>query len=168
MPKTAIRTGKLSREQLRLLSEIDRQNYYTSRLPGDFSFPLFSGRQAVLSQRQSGYRTTARAAREIVDNAIEAGAKNIWVILGRPSEGDRDKFERKDKVRAIAFIDDGPGMTETMARYALTWGGGTHFEDPNNIGKFGFGLPNSSINQTKLVEVFSRTAADGDAARCST
>src|SRR5881397_2829323 len=105
MPKTANRTGKLSREQLRLLSEIERQAYYTARLPNDFRFPLFSGRQAVLSQRQSGYRTTARAAREIVDNVIEAGAKNIWVIFDRPSEGDRDKHERKDKVRAIAFID---------------------------------------------------------------
>ena len=31
---------------------------------------------------------------------------------------------------AIAFIDDGPGMTPKMARYALTWGGGTHHEDP--------------------------------------
>ena len=61
---------------------------------------------------------------------------------------------------AIAFIDDGPGMTQKMARYALTWGGGTHHEDPNKIGRFGFGLPNSSINQTKRVEVYTRTSPD--------
>jgi hypothetical protein len=151
---------KLSREQLRMLSEIERQEYYTSRLPEDFKFPLFNGRQAVLSQRQSGYRTTARAAREIIDNAIEAGAKTMRIIFDQPSEANREKHERKNSVRAIAFIDDGPGMTPEMARYALTWGGGTHFDDPNYIGKFGFGLPNSSVNQTTRVEVYTRAGED--------
>jgi hypothetical protein len=159
---TATKTApkpKLGREQLRLLSEVERQNYYTGRLPEDFKFPLFNGRQAVHSQRASNYRTTGRAAREIVDNAIEAGAKTIRIIFDQPSDKNREKHERKNSVRAIAFIDDGPGMTPTMARYALTWGGGTHFDDPNYIGKFGFGLPNSSINQTTRVEVYTRTDA---------
>ena len=62
-------------------------------------------------------------------------------------------------VTGVAFIDNGAGMLPTMARFALSWGGGTHFDDPNFIGKFGFGLPNASINQTKLVEVYTRTAA---------
>ena len=150
---------KLSREQMRMLSESERQAYYTDRLPEDFRFPLFNGRQAVLSQRQSGYRTTARAAREIVDNAIEAGAKTMRIIFDQPSERSREKHERKSNVRAIAFLDDGPGMSPMMVRYALTWGGGTHFDDPNYIGKFGFGLPNSSINQTTRVEVYSRASA---------
>jgi hypothetical protein len=66
---------------MRMLSESERQAYYTDRLPEDFRFPLFNGRQAVLSQRQSGYRTTARAAREIVDNAIEAGAMRFDAYL---------------------------------------------------------------------------------------
>jgi hypothetical protein len=160
MKTKSARKTKLSREQLRLLSELERQEYYTGRLPDDFKFPLFSGRQAVLSQRQSGYRTTARAAREIVDNALEAGAKNVRVIFDQPNEMSRVKHERKNSVRAIAFIDDGPGMSAEMARYSLTWGGGTHFEDANYIGKFGFGLPNSSINQTTQVQVFTRTGAE--------
>mgnify|MGYP002623169714 FL=1 len=150
----------LSRDQLRLLSEVERQDYYTSRLPDDYSFPLFSGKQAVLSQRQSGYRTTAKAAREIVDNAIEAGAKNIRIIFDRPAAEEREKGERKNKVRAVAFIDDGPGMSERMARFALSWGGGTHYEDPNFISKFGFGLPNASVNQAKLVVVYTRRSPD--------
>jgi hypothetical protein len=110
-----------------------------------------------LSQRRSGYGTTAKAAREIVDNSLEAGAKDIWVVFDRPTT--RDKFERPNKVSAVAFIDNGPGMTPKMARYALTWGGGTHHEDPNKIGKFGFGLPNSSINQATRVEVYTRCEA---------
>ena len=46
-------------------------------------------------------------------------------------------------------------MVPTMARYALSWGGGTHFNDPTGIGRFGFGLPNSSINQTRRVEAYA-------------
>lgn len=152
---------KLSRNQIRQLSEIERQEYYTGLLDDEtYQYPLFSGKQAVLSQRRSGYRTTAKAAREIIDNALEAGAKNVWMIFERPVA--RAKNERKNAVSAIAFIDDGPGMTPKMARYSLTWGGGTHHDDPIKIGKFGFGLPNSSINQTKRVEVYSRTKPDSE------
>jgi hypothetical protein len=152
---TVEETKKLSREEIRQLTEIERQNYYTDKLGETYQYPLFSGRQAVLSQRRSGYRTTAKAAREIVDNSIEGGAKNVWIHFERPAA--RAKGERQNKVSAIAFIDDGNGMTPKMARYALTWGGGTHHDDPNKIGKFGFGMPNSSINQTKRVEVYTRT-----------
>lgn len=159
MSPVATKPEKLSREQLRQLTELERQAYYTDQLDdATYEYPLFSGKQAVLSQRRSGYRTTAKAAREIVDNAFEAGAKNIHVVFDRPVQ--RQKHERANKVSAIAFIDDGPGMTQKMARYALTWGGGTHHEDPNKIGKFGFGMPNSSINQTKRVEVYTRTEPD--------
>lgn len=152
-PKTVV-----GREQLRQMTELERQGYYTDKLDDEnYQYPLFSGKQAVLSQRRSGYRTSAKAAREIIDNAIEAGAKNVWLVFDRPTEKSREKYERKNAVSAIAFIDNGPGMTPKMARYALTWGGGTHHEDPVKIGKFGFGLPNSSINQTERVEVYTRT-----------
>lgn len=148
----------LTREQVRLLSEIDRSRYYLAELPENYEFPVFNGKQAVESQRRSGYRTTARAAREIVDNALEAGANNVWVVIDRLSDaGRKQKHQRANTVAAVAFIDDGPGMLPEMVRYALTWGGGTHHKDPTGIGRFGFGLPNSSINQTKRVEVFTRT-----------
>lgn len=138
-----------------LLTELERQKKYVDQLPEEFAFPLFNTRYAVESQRQSGYKHTAAAAREIVDNAIEAGATKVHVIFDRPRQ--RQKHERADSVSAVAFIDNGAGMLPKMARFALTWGGGTHFDDPNFIGKFGFGLPNASINQTRLVEVYTRT-----------
>src|ERR1700694_2373540 len=141
----------------RMLTELQRQDEYLSELPSNFEFPLFSGRQAVESQRKSGYKTTANAAREIVDNAIEAGAANVWIALDRVSAGQREKYARKDAVTAVAFIDDGPGMRPKMARFALSWGGGTHTKGPDFIAKFGFGLPNSSINQTRRVEVYTKT-----------
>ena len=136
-----------------LLTDLERQQKYLDQLPGDFNFPLFNAKQALYSQRQSGYRDTAAASREIVDNSIEAGANRIHVVF------DTTKSEKSSRllVNAIAFIDNGSGMLPKMARYALSWGGGTHFDDPNFIGKFGFGLPNASINQTKRTEVYTRT-----------
>ena len=126
---------KLTREQLRQLTELERQQYYTDQLDDEtYEYPLFSGKQAVLSQRRSGYRTSAKAAREIIDNSLEAGAKNVWIVFDRPVATSRGKHERQNAVSAIAFIDDGPGMTPKMARYSLTWGGGTHHEDPVKIG----------------------------------
>ena len=141
----------------KLLTEIERQEAVLAELPEDYEFPLFDGRHAVESQRKSACKSTARAAREIIDNAVEAGAKNVWVVFKRPTENERDKHERRDAVSAVAFIDDGPGMVPAMARYALSWGGGTHFNEPTGIGRFGFGLPNSSINQTRRVEVYTRS-----------
>lgn len=139
----------------RLLTEIERQQKYLAELPANFEFPLFNSSKALESQRQSGYRTTASAAREIVDNSIEAGASKVHIIFDHPT--DRKKNQRKDAVSAVAFIDDAAGMLPLMARYALSWGGGTHFDDHEFIGRFGFGLPNASINQTRKVDVYTRT-----------
>src|SRR5579859_3048975 len=102
--QTKEKPTKLTREQLRQLSELERQKYYTDQLDDDtYEYPLFSGKQAVLSQRRSGYRTSAKAAREIIDNALEAGAKNVWVIFDRPETATRGRYERENKVAAIAF-----------------------------------------------------------------
>src|SRR5436305_5507374 len=137
----------------RLLSEVDRQQKYLSKLPADFPFPLFNARVALESQRASGYRNTAAASREIIDNAFEAGADLAHVVFDSVRSGGRNQRI----VSNVAFIDNGAGMLPPMARYALSWGGGTHFDDPSLIGRFGFGLPNSSINQTRRVEVYTRT-----------
>ena len=149
------------------MNELERQDSYTDALPAEYNYPLFSGKQAIESQRHSGYKSTARAAREIVDNAYEAGADNVWIIFDILGEKGRKKHQQKNTVTSVAFIDDGPGMRhvpggKSMLRYALTWGGGSHWKSPEGIGKFGFGLPNSSINQTKRVEVYSKTKDSTD------
>ena len=127
----------------KLLTEIERQNKCLDQLPESFTFPLFNSKKALESQRQSGYRNTAAAAREIVDNAMEAQADRIDVIFDTPEPSARKTRQRKNAVTAVAFIDDGAGMGERMVRYVLSWGGGTHFDDHDFIGKFGFGLPNA-------------------------
>jgi hypothetical protein len=147
-------TDDLDTASDRLLSEVDRQTKYLERLPEDYAYPLFNAAQALESQRRSGYRNTASAAREIIDNAMEAGATRIDVCFDKPKQ--LKPHQRHDAVTAVAFIDNGSGMLPRMARYALSWGSGTHFDDPAFIGKFGFGLPNASINQTRLVEVYTK------------
>jgi hypothetical protein len=136
-------------------AEIERQKKALSDLPTDFTFPLFNSQRALESQRRSGYRNTAAAAREIADNAIEAGATRIDIVLERSKR--LKTHQRQDSVSAVAFVDNGSGMLPVMARYALSWGAGTHFDEPGTIGKFGFGLPNASINQTTRVEVYTKT-----------
>src|SRR4051812_46522742 len=104
----------------KLLTELQRQDAVLAELDEKYQFPLFNGRRAVESQRKSGYKNTPRAAREIVDNSIEAGAKHVWVAFRRAAESERNKGQWKDSVSALAFIDDGPGMRPQMARFALT------------------------------------------------
>ncbi len=142
----------------RLLTEVQRQQKYLDELGSDFTFPLFNPKHAMDSQRRNGYRSTAAAAREIVDNSIEAGAKRVHIVFERA--GGSKVYGRAESVTGIAFIDDGSGMLPQMARCALCLGGGTHFHESSFIGKFGFGLPNSSINQTKRVEVYTKTEGD--------
>ena len=57
--------------------------------------------------RNSGYKDIESAMAEIVDNSIQAEAKNVLVII-------KDKvpsWGRKSQVCEVAFLDDGTGMT---------------------------------------------------------
>ena len=128
----------------------------------DYSYALFNGRTALESQRKSNYKTTARAAREIIDNAIEAGGAgtNVYVLIEKWGK-EAERGVKESTVRRIYFFDDGPGMfhddeDRSMIRFALTWGGGTnHKNEDREIGKFGFGLPNASISQCRKTSVYS-------------
>src|SRR6188472_3824758 len=95
-------------------AEVARQEKYLAQLPGDFDFPLFNSKHAIESQRRSGYRNTSAAAREIVDNAIEAKASRIDVFFdqAKRSKGKKDA----EAVTAVAFLDDGSGMSPKMVR----------------------------------------------------
>lgn len=139
-------------------AEIARQEKHLAELPGNFDFPLFNSKHAIESQRRSGYRNTSAAAREIVDNAIEAKASQIDVFFDQVKRGKGKKDG--EAVSSVAFLDNGSGMSPKMVRYALSWGAGTHFDELGTIGKFGFGLPNASINQTRRVEVYTKRRTD--------
>ena len=49
----------------KLLTEIERQEAVLAELPEDYEFPLFDGRPAIESQRNSLYKNIPRAAADL-------------------------------------------------------------------------------------------------------
>ena len=107
--------------------------------------------------RSSDYQSTSYAFAELIDNSFDAEATivRITCIEKRDSQGKR-------YIDEIIFSDNGTGMDDNVLNNCLTFAFGTN-EDMNEvvkkkkIGKFGMGLPNSSISQCKNVEVYSKT-----------
>lgn len=115
---------------------------------------------SIKAMRSSGYKDTAYALAELIDNSIQAGER-----LGRAVEVeviciDRSGYETgtgRRQLERIAVYDNAAGMSDETLRSALQFGVGTHLEAANQhgIGKFGMGLPNSSISQCRRVDVWS-------------
>ncbi len=101
----------------------------------------------IQATRDSGYKGTASAVAELVDNSIQAHAKHIWISIG--ASGDPHFPIR------ITIVDDGVGMDKTTLRQALRFGGSSRFNDRGGLGRYGMGLPNSSVSQARRVEVYS-------------
>ena len=114
--------------------------------------PVFQGSHLALSMRSSGYKNTAYALAEIIDNGVEAKAKNIEVLCAQKQNDAADPPIKQ--IEQIAVFDNGIGMTEEELWNSLIMGEGTRYE-AKGIGKFGMGLPNSSISQCKHVMVYS-------------
>ncbi len=106
----------------------------------------------VESLRDNGYRDTAMALAELLDNSIQAHATKIEILLiERLSKTGRREF----LVNEIVVIDNGDGMDEPVLETSLRFGGGTRHGATKGLGKFGMGLPNSSASQCSRFEVFS-------------
>ena len=121
--------------------------------PLDREGKIFSEDLIAKALRDSGYKNTAYALAELIDNSIQAGAENIEVICLE----ERTKVEERKSSRLckIAVIDDGSGMDSEILRAALMFGNGTHLNDRTGIGRFGMGLPNASFSVSERVEVWS-------------
>ena len=107
----------------------------------------------VKAMRDSGYRNAAYAIAELIDNAIQAGATRVELLCGEKKEFRRQR--QRDQVNQIAVLDNGSGMDADVLRIALQFGNGTRLNDRSGIGRFGMGLPNSSISQARRVDVWS-------------
>lgn len=108
---------------------------------------------AVKAMRDSGYKNTAYALAELIDNAVQANASRVEVLCieERVQVGARERRRIKD----IGIFDDGVGMDPETLRLALQFGNGTHLNDRKGIGRFGMGLPNASISQCRRVDIWS-------------
>jgi hypothetical protein len=120
------------------------------------STPLITPR-FIERMRSSDYQNTSYAFAELIDNSFDAGATNIDIIC----------IEKRDKhgkrfIDEILFCDDGEGMDDMTLNNCLTFAFGTNDDieatiKHKKIGKFGMGLPNSSISQCRHIEVYSKT-----------
>lgn len=100
--------------------------------------------------RNTGYKNTESAIAEIVDNSIEADAKNVLIIC---KEG-VDRGRGKKRVQEIAILDNGTGMDPETLRKSLVIGDGTR-RARKGMGRFGVGLPQASLHVAPRVEVYS-------------
>lgn len=121
-------------------------------------FPIIDTKMTVKAMRDSGYKSTTHALAELIDNAIEADATSIEVFgLSR-----RDPRTNRSTLTELAVLDNGRGMDELTLRGSLRYGHGTRRER-RGIGRFGLGLPNSSLSQARRVEVWSWQAGASNA-----
>lgn len=107
----------------------------------------------INSMRDNGYKNAAYALAEIVDNSIQAGSDSVKILSYEHSTLINNRTYKK--IQTIAVLDNGCGMNEEDLYSALVFGESTHKNDKSGMGKFGMGLPNSSISQCKRVEVWS-------------
>ncbi len=110
-------------------------------------------RLAITAMRDSGYKNTAYALAELVDNAAQAKADLIEVFSCEVWQEVNSRERRR--ISALAVLDNGCGMTALTLRRALQFGNGERLSDRSGMGRFGMGLPNSSVSQAGRVEVWT-------------
>jgi hypothetical protein len=121
------------------------------------SFPIIPQNLSIFAMRSSGYRDTAHALAELIDNAIQAGEKTSSRTEVEVICIDEVSHEGRRQTSRIAVFDNAIGMSPSLLRKSLQFGNGSRLEkaQQKGIGKFGMGLPNSSISQCKRVDIWS-------------
>ena len=88
-----------------------------------------------------GYKLTEAIA-DIVDNSVDAGAKNLLVRFLCTDE----------QIRRVAIVDDGAGMTDDKLLHAMQFG--TDIKHAvTDLGKFGIGMKSASFSQCRCLSV---------------
>src|SRR5260370_19740156 len=112
------------------------------------TYALVQLRAFLEATRDSGYRNAAFAIAELIDNAVEAGAGKIDIEVSQAGPLTSPDL-------SITVTDDGCGMDRDVIALSLQFGGSTRFGSRTGFGRFGMGLPNSSLSQARRVEVIS-------------
>ena len=116
----------------------------------ELDFSIVDATMTVQAMRDSGYKSTTHALAELIDNSIESEADSIEIF-------GLSRFDTRTNRRALqelAVLDNGRGMGRNTLRSALRYGHGTRRER-RGIGRFGIGLPNSSMSQARRLDVWS-------------
>ena len=116
----------------------------------DLDFSVINTEMTVEAMRDSGYKSTTHALSELIDNAIEASASTIEIF----GLSGRDDTTGRITLKELAVLDNGEGMNKETLRNSLRYGHGTR-RSRHGIGRFGVGLPNSSMSQARRVDIWS-------------
>ena len=81
---------------------------------------------------------------DLIDNSIDAGARNILVRM----------YQEDDRLKRLAVVDDGGGMDAEALVEAMRLG--TSRTHPGSLGKYGIGLKAASFSHTDTLTVVSR------------
>lgn len=121
-----------------------------------FDRTLFLPEMTVQAMRDSRYRHPANAVAELIDNSIDAKATHVEVLIREQQiQVNRNKSWRVGK---LAVFDNGHGMSPEVLVQALRFGGRQGSSTVTQIGKYGMGLPTSSVSQCKRVDVWTWTS----------
>ena len=109
---------------------------------------------AVKAMRDNGY-TTPYAIAELMDNSIQAQASRIELLCMEKNVYVNQRT--RSLIFQIGVLDNGRGMDINQLWAALQFGNGTNLDESaqTGMGKFGMGLPASSISQAKRVDVWT-------------
>ncbi|MER6673144.1 ATP-binding protein [Streptomyces sp. NPDC000983] len=97
----------------------------------------------ALSSQGYGFEV---AIADLVDNSIDAGAKDVVIHFLRDG----------DQLVSLLVVDDGKGMTDEELDIAMTVGGRRDYAE-NALGMFGTGLKSASLSHASSVTVVSTT-----------
>jgi len=108
--------------------------------------------------------STLNGLGEIVDNAVEAGAAHISVMVTVEKIRKPGKKKVSEQITEIAVIDDGCGMSPRILHRCLVLGESLHERSngKSGIGRFGVGMTLGGISLARRIEVYSRTQMEGE------
>lgn len=112
--------------------------------------PLVESGAALQSMRNSDFDAYS-AFGEVIDNSIQADAKNIKVHFEYEHAA-----RNREPIKHVAFGDDGDGMNAEILHRCLQLGYSSRFNDRAGIGRFGVGAILGAINQCQKVEIYSK------------
>jgi hypothetical protein len=110
---------------------------------------------AVKAMQDNGYKSPAYAVAELIDNSIQAKATSVELLC--LEEIDLVRERQRSRVKSLGILDNGTGMDAETLRISLQFGNGRYLDYANHtgIGRFGMGLPCSSVSQAQKVEVWT-------------
>ena len=126
---------------------------------------LFDVGMTLRAFRDSRYQSTAFAVAELIDNSVDADATFVDVLFVEREEVANERSV--SRLSEIAVADNGIGMSASTLVTALRFGGRGSDSRVHGIrGKYGVGLPTSSLSQCRQVEVWTWQDGISKAVHC--